>query len=201
MHVQPRLTTHQRIVYKRAAMAACQQVKRAVDRGLLPNLKVAKLTCVDCGINPATEYDHREYARPLDVSPVCLSCNLRRPPATFTILGKAEDAKQIYYTDPDGSENAMPVMLQHVSLLSNQEPELHMSGMRQGMDTQTLTTAKVLDELRALQGLQSLSSFASKIGLTASWLCDIYSGRRQPSSRVLKLLGLKRGKVFYRNFV
>lgn len=35
--------------------------------------------CVDCG-RPAECYDHRDYLRPLDVEPVCYSCNRRRGP-------------------------------------------------------------------------------------------------------------------------
>jgi hypothetical protein len=38
------------------------------------------LKCMDCGSN-ASDYDHRDYNRPLDVQPVCRSCNLRRGPA------------------------------------------------------------------------------------------------------------------------
>jgi hypothetical protein len=38
------------------------------------------LSCVDCAA-PASEYDHRDYGRPLDVEPVCHSCNIRRGPA------------------------------------------------------------------------------------------------------------------------
>lgn len=35
--------------------------------------------CVDCS-RPAKLYDHRSYVRPLDVQPVCHSCNVRRGP-------------------------------------------------------------------------------------------------------------------------
>lgn len=38
------------------------------------------LTCVDCG-GPAIEYDHRDYAKPLEVQAVCRRCNLLRGPA------------------------------------------------------------------------------------------------------------------------
>ena len=61
----------------RSAVAA---VNRAVRMGALPHVK-GKL-CVDCGA-PAHDYDHRNYSRPLDVEPVCRSCNLRRGPATW----------------------------------------------------------------------------------------------------------------------
>ncbi len=39
--------------------------------------------CVDCG-KKAGHYDHRDYNQPLDVQPVCESCNCRRGPAIFT---------------------------------------------------------------------------------------------------------------------
>jgi hypothetical protein len=54
-------------------------VMAAVQLGQLPRLDGA-VSCVDCG-QPAHVYDHREYAKPLDVVPVCRSCNFRRGPA------------------------------------------------------------------------------------------------------------------------
>lgn len=33
--------------------------------------------CADCG-RPAEQYDHRDYNKPLDVQPVCRSCNVMR---------------------------------------------------------------------------------------------------------------------------
>ena len=56
-------------------------VRRAKEAGILPDLKCGEYECVDCA-GVATEYDHRDYARPLDVEPVCRSCNHKR--------GKAE---------------------------------------------------------------------------------------------------------------
>lgn len=52
-------------------------VNREVRRGALPH--VLSLMCVDCG-KPAHSYDHRDYTKPLDVVPVCSSCNNRRGP-------------------------------------------------------------------------------------------------------------------------
>lgn len=54
-------------------------VGKAKRDGRLPWLD-GKVLCVDCGA-PAAVYDHREYARPLDVVPVCRGCNARRGPA------------------------------------------------------------------------------------------------------------------------
>lgn len=41
---------------------------------------VHQCLCVDCGAK-ATDYDHRDYNKPIDVEPVCRSCNLKRGPA------------------------------------------------------------------------------------------------------------------------
>lgn len=61
-----------------ARAKAMQSVAKAVRVG---DMKKAKeCTCVDCG-KPAIDYDHREYLKPLDVVPVCRSCNLKRGPA------------------------------------------------------------------------------------------------------------------------
>jgi hypothetical protein len=50
----------------------------AVRLGFLP--RPNDLRCTDCG-NNAQEYDHRDYSKPLDVEPVCCSCNRKRGPA------------------------------------------------------------------------------------------------------------------------
>lgn len=54
-------------------------VAKAVATGVLPKLD-GSIKCVDCG-KPAKHYDHRDYDKHLDVSPVCVSCNLKRGPA------------------------------------------------------------------------------------------------------------------------
>ncbi|MFI4963627.1 MAG: hypothetical protein ACHP6H_07215 [Legionellales bacterium] len=49
-----------------------REVHKAIKRG---ELKLAKeQDCVDCGAI-ATCYDHRDYNKPLDVSPVCDRCD------------------------------------------------------------------------------------------------------------------------------
>ena len=56
---------------RRAHAAVCVAIKKG-------KLKPAHDSyCVDCG-NPATEYDHRDYNKPLEVEPVCQSCNYKR---------------------------------------------------------------------------------------------------------------------------
>jgi len=57
------------------AMAA---VAKAVKSGDLNH--ISTMTCVDCG-NKADGYDHRDYFLPLNVEPVCDSCNQKRGPA------------------------------------------------------------------------------------------------------------------------
>lgn len=60
--------------------AAVSAVNKAVKKGLLP--RVSTQVCVDCG-RQAQVYDHRHYGRPLDVVPVCRSCNTKRGQAVF----------------------------------------------------------------------------------------------------------------------
>jgi hypothetical protein len=62
-----------------AARRAIAAVHRAKLRGELSSLPDGT-PCVDCGAE-AMVYDHREYAKPLVVEPVCISCNKRRGPA------------------------------------------------------------------------------------------------------------------------
>lgn len=60
---------------KHSGYEAKKKVYIAVRRGDIP--KAATLTCVDCG-NSAQVYDHRDYNLPLDINPVCKSCNTLR---------------------------------------------------------------------------------------------------------------------------
>jgi hypothetical protein len=60
------------------ARAAYKQVNRAIRAGDIP--KPTDLNCADCG-GPARDYDHRDYNKPLEVDPVCRSCNKLRGPA------------------------------------------------------------------------------------------------------------------------
>ena len=50
--------------------------KYAVKIGFLPDPR--DFQCVDCRRRQAECYDHRDYSKPLDVDPVCLSCNSSR---------------------------------------------------------------------------------------------------------------------------
>lgn len=67
------------------ANKASSKVNRAVKRGMLP--RVSTQQCVDCG-KPAMVYDHRDYNKPLDVDPVCQSCNKLRGPAIYATTGE-----------------------------------------------------------------------------------------------------------------
>jgi hypothetical protein len=55
---------------------ALSMVGRAIRKGVLPKLD-GTIACVDCTA-PATVYEHRDYGKPLDVEPVCQSCNKKR---------------------------------------------------------------------------------------------------------------------------
>lgn len=60
-------------------MDAIAQVNHAVRLGVL--MRADQFRCVDdCG-GWAQVWDHRDYSKPLQVEPVCQSCNMRRGPA------------------------------------------------------------------------------------------------------------------------
>jgi len=50
-------------------------VATAIRKGAL--LHPRGMACSDCK-GAAIEYDHRDYAKPLEVAPVCRRCNLAR---------------------------------------------------------------------------------------------------------------------------
>lgn len=60
----------------RVASRAHQIVWRSIRAGKLKAIDNT-VVCVDCG-RAAKEYDHRDYTKPLDVVPVCGSCNAKR---------------------------------------------------------------------------------------------------------------------------
>jgi DNA-directed RNA polymerase subunit RPC12/RpoP len=75
--------SEQVIAARKKAMYA---VERATARGELPYPQ--RTTCVDCGAR-AEHYDHRDYRKPLDVQPVCRSCNFNRGPAVWRNYAEA----------------------------------------------------------------------------------------------------------------
>jgi len=72
-----------------AQLEAHMAVARAVRTGVLP--RASAHPCADCG-GAADRYDHRDYLKPLDVQPVCRSCNQKRGPAGFPGRGAAAPA-------------------------------------------------------------------------------------------------------------
>jgi hypothetical protein len=73
--------------HAREQRAALSRVYAAVKRGLLP--RASDHGCADCD-SPATDYDHRDYTKPLDVEPVCRSCNIKRGPAYDSVYRPAQ---------------------------------------------------------------------------------------------------------------
>jgi hypothetical protein len=72
-------------VVKRIRRSAVNQVANAIQYQGFPH--PGGFTCVDCQSWPAQFYDHRSYAEPLNVDPVCGSCNRARGPAAELING------------------------------------------------------------------------------------------------------------------
>lgn len=73
-------------------------VASAIRYGYLPH--PTTLVCVDCGV-PATEYDHRDYSKPLEVDAVCRSCNFARGPAKPFVPAVAQKAQAEALTQMD----------------------------------------------------------------------------------------------------
>jgi hypothetical protein len=63
-----------------ARRAALKKVHAEVKAGRLPHPTTLK--CVDCG-DHAMGYEHRSYSKPLEVEPICHSCNSLRGPAAL----------------------------------------------------------------------------------------------------------------------
>lgn len=68
---------------------ATKELTSAIERGDIPHPKT--MLCADCS-KPAQCYDHRDYSKPLQVVPVCLSCNCLRGPALTNVDSLVEKA-------------------------------------------------------------------------------------------------------------
>jgi hypothetical protein len=53
----------------------------------------------------------------------------------------------------------------------------------------------VVEQLQKDQGERSLRSYATAIGCSASYLSDVYNGKRDPGQKLLDHLDLERKKV------
>jgi formylmethanofuran dehydrogenase subunit E len=71
------------IRYREQALARYYELRNDPEfmrQQALKAIRYAEFPCRDCG-EPSTDYDHRDYNKPLEVEPVCRSCNLLRGPA------------------------------------------------------------------------------------------------------------------------
>jgi hypothetical protein len=82
LRCSPCITVRRKWLHERSGPAATA-VAREIREGRLP--RPSTLVCVDCG-RPAEQYDHRDYTKPLQVEPVCRSCNVIRGPAPYPPL-------------------------------------------------------------------------------------------------------------------
>ena len=69
-------------------LEAYKEVAKAIRDGRLRPIS-SNTRCVDCG-GPAYCYEHRNYFRPLDVEPVCRTCNNVRGEAYPPLQGRAD---------------------------------------------------------------------------------------------------------------
>jgi hypothetical protein len=70
--------------YQQAQRRAIGLVSAAKANRKIPYLD-GTIICVDCNRSPARVYDHRDYAKPLNVDAVCHHCNVRRGPALWSV--------------------------------------------------------------------------------------------------------------------
>lgn len=69
--------------------SALNKVYNAVKSGKLINLKKIFVKCTYCE-KRSTQYDHRDYSKPLKVSPVCARCNKMLGKAIYCKISKEE---------------------------------------------------------------------------------------------------------------
>ncbi len=93
----------ERIEWTKLQGRAGQKVRYAVKNGELINLKEIEVLCVDCG-RRATMYDHQDYTKPLDVQPVCASCNYARG-TNAPIISGGQNMNEIVKCPNCGSSN------------------------------------------------------------------------------------------------
>ena len=90
-------TAEQRYIQYEIQWRAHASVAKAVKLGHLP--KIRTLQCVDCSA-VAQCFDHRDYAEPLHVEPVCDSCNRVRGVAKQATL---DDLRRVMAWRASGS--------------------------------------------------------------------------------------------------
>jgi len=61
--------------HRQESLRASAHVTNAISRGDMN--RASAHSCADCG-NQARDWDHRDYLRPLEVDPLCRSCNIKR---------------------------------------------------------------------------------------------------------------------------
>jgi hypothetical protein len=112
----PRFTDAETMRDRRAQLVwqAQQLTRLAIKRGILPH--PSKFRCADCGARGYC-YDHRDYRRPLWVTPLCNACNGRRPPALPWVPkqhnGNRDEDHYIHHSRPlcwDDDSDLSPVL-------------------------------------------------------------------------------------------
>lgn len=92
----------------RTAGRAYSAVRRAIKKGILPSLSENHIKCVLCP-NRAVSYDHRDYNKPLEVSPVCQGCNKKLGSAIESIHRPKQMDKFFMKTSIDIEESIISI--------------------------------------------------------------------------------------------
>lgn len=99
---------------------AIYEVAKAKQKNKLPSARL--FACVDCGL-PATEYEHRDYSKPLVVVPTCHKCNIARGPArcVHTELSKEDTEKFIIFVYRRAGVDRAIELLRHWNIFKNKK--------------------------------------------------------------------------------
>jgi hypothetical protein len=53
---------------------------------------------------------------------------------------------------------------------------------------ETFSREQVLEKMRSLQGGRSIREFAASVGMSHTYIADVYTGRRNPGPNILRYL-------------
>lgn len=134
---------------------ATNQVASAIKRGELP--RPDEFLCSGCE-NVARVYDHRDYEMPLDVAPVCGSCNYALGSAVQASMG----AVQHFWVDDD-------VAPAHSLVGKN-------TAYKESRKAERVARQKELKEYMAREGINA-NSLALRLGVSRQRISQILNAK------------------------
>ena len=142
-------------------------VRRAILNGDLPH--PSNLACVDCGAE-ATDYEHRDYSKPLDVEPVCHPCNMKR--------GRGAD-------HPQTQDRLNAYSIEHETRWREFAPPPALAPMDKVAACKSYSAAvRLAWDLRFYRAMTS-STLCERIGVLQNHISEMLAGDGKPGRREL----------------